>query len=71
VRDPAKRANVALLSCIAFAKPQPLDRQTWRIRLSASGVHALCEFPRQRIGFGRADLGGDSRLSGLRWDRRG
>ena len=70
VRDPAKRANVAVLSCVAFAKPRPIDRQTWRIRLSASGVQALCEFPRQRVGFGRTDLAGDPRLSDLRWERK-
>ena len=70
VRDPAKHANVAVLSCIAFAKPRPVDRQTWRIRLSASGVQALCEFPRQRVGFTRTDLAGDPRLSDLRWERK-
>lgn len=70
VRDPAKRTNVAVLSCLVFAKPKPIDRQTWRIRLSASGVQALCEFPRQRIGFGRADLMGDPRLAALRWERK-
>jgi hypothetical protein len=70
VRDPAKRANVAVLSCLAFAKPRPVDRQTWRIRLSASGVQAICEFPRQRVGFGRVDLAGDPRIAGLRWERK-
>lgn len=68
VRDPAGRANVAVLSCAVFARPKPVDRQTWRIRLSSSGVQALCEFPRQRVGFGRTDLSGDPRLAGLRWD---
>lgn len=71
VRDPRSRCNVAVLSCLAFAKPRPIDRQTWRIRLSASGVQALCEFPRQRVGFGRTDLAGDPRIAGLRWERRG
>ncbi len=71
VRDPQRRANVALLTCRAFAKPRPVDRQTWRIRLSASGVQALCEFPRQRVGFGRTDLAGDPRIADLRWERRG
>ena len=70
MRDPAKRANVAVLSCLAFAKPKPLERQTWRIRLSASGVQAICEFPRQRVGFNRADLAGDPRIAGLRWERK-
>lgn len=70
VRDPAKRTNLALLTCRAFSKPGPIDRQTWRIRLSASGVQALCEFPSQRIGFDRTDLAGDLRLSALNWDRK-
>ncbi|MEW9808068.1 RES family NAD+ phosphorylase [Mesorhizobium sp. ZMM04-5] len=70
VRDPEGRANVALLTCLAFARSRPVDRQTWRIRLSASGVQALCEFPRRRIGFGRADLLGDPRLAGLVWERK-
>lgn len=70
VRDPAKRANVAMLSCHAFARPKPVDRQTWRIRLSSSGVQALCEFPDQRVGFGRQELSGDPRIAGLVWDRK-
>ncbi len=70
VRDPQKRANVAVLSCQVFAKPKPVDRQTWRIRLSGSGVQALCEFPRQRVGFDRIDLAGDPRIAGLRWERK-
>lgn len=68
VRDPQRRANVATLSCRAFAKPRPLDRQTWRIRLSASGVQALCEFPEKRIGFDREAFD-DPRLASLRWER--
>lgn len=70
VRDPERRANVAVLSCLAFARPKPVDRQTWRIRLSASGVQALCEFPAQRVGFDRAALADDPRLAGLQWDRK-
>lgn len=69
VRDPAGRANVALLTCRAFAKRKPVDRQTWRIRLSATGVHALCDFPDRRIGFDRAAFAGDPRLASLVWDR--
>jgi RES domain len=69
VRDADKRANVALLTCRAFAKRLPVDRQTWRIRLSASGVQALCEFPERRIGFDHAAFAGDPRLAAFRWDR--
>jgi hypothetical protein len=62
VRDPRHGRNLALLTAKAFSAREPAERQTWRIRLSASGVQALCEFPKQRIGFARADFGGDPRI---------
>lgn len=68
VRDP-KGFNIALLTCRTFAGSKPADWQSWRIRLASSGVQAICEFPRQRIGFDRAALCGDPRLAGLRWER--
>lgn len=64
-----KGINVALLTCRTFAKPKPVDWQSWRIRLASSGVQAVCEFPRQRIGFERVAFSNDPRLSGLRWER--
>lgn len=69
VRD-ANGINVALLTCRAFAKPNPTQRQTWRIRLGASGVQALCEFPEKRIGFDRSAFDADPRMAGMRWERR-
>lgn len=63
VRDPRHGRNLALLTAKAFSAREPAERQTWRIRLSASGVQALCEFPKQRIGFTRADFGGDPRIA--------
>ncbi|SOC35388.1 RES domain-containing protein [Rhizobium subbaraonis] len=63
VRDPGRGANVALLSAAAFAAPRPMERQTWRIRLSARGVQAICEFPPARVEFTRADFGSDPRLA--------
>ena len=69
VRDPAGRANVAVLACRAFTKSRPADRQTWRIRLSPSEVQALCDFPNQRVGFDRAAFSGDPRLTSLVWER--
>jgi hypothetical protein len=65
VRDPEGRANLAVLTCAAFAVPEPVDRQTWRIRLSATGVQALREFPEKRVGFAREVFAGDPRLAGL------
>ena len=49
-RDP-KGANIALLTCRGFARAKPLEPQTWRIRLGAFGVQAICEFPEKRIEF--------------------
>ena len=69
VRDPGHRANLALLSCIAFSRPKPVERRTWRIRLSAFGVQAICEHPEQRISFGSEAFANDPRLAAMRWQR--
>ena len=68
-RDVDRRANLAVLSCRAFAVPAPVERQTWRTRASAGGVQALCDFPLRRIGFGRESFAGDPRIRALRWAR--
>jgi hypothetical protein len=62
VRDPREGKNLALLTAHGFAAREPVERQTWRIRLSTTGVQALCEFPRTRIGFVRTDFAGDPRI---------
>lgn len=69
VRDPAKGSNLAILMCRAFARPAPIDRQSWRMRVSASGVQALCEFPQQALEFGRDTFAADPRIANLNWDR--
>ncbi len=51
VRDPQGRANLALLTCRAFASRAPLKRQSWRIRLTPGGALAVCEFPELRLAF--------------------
>jgi hypothetical protein len=63
VRDPGAGTNMALLTATAFAAPKPVERQTWRIRLSALGVQALCDHPPKRIGFSREDFRADPRIS--------
>jgi len=68
VRDP-EGINVALLGCRVFTRSQPQEWQTWRVRIGASGVQALCEFPPRRIGFDRPAFSGDPRLAALVWDR--
>ncbi|MGV1835201.1 RES family NAD+ phosphorylase [Rhizobium rhizogenes] len=64
VRDPKGGKNIALLTAHAFAAREPVERQTWRIRLSPAGVQALCEFPKARLGFARSDFGDDPRMRG-------
>jgi RES domain len=68
-RDPHAGANLALLTCLAFAESRPIERQTWRIRLSASGIQAICEFPDLRIGFDRNAFGADPRIAAFDWKR--
>lgn len=61
--------NVALLVCRAFASPEPVERQVWRLHVGASGVRAICAFPEQRLEFDRLALAGDPRIAALRWQR--
>jgi hypothetical protein len=69
VRDPHGGVNLALLSCTVFASPNPVERQTWRIDLSASGVRAVCAFPAAGLEFTRQTFAADPRVAALRWDR--
>jgi hypothetical protein len=69
VRDPARRMNVALLTCRAFRAKAPLARQTWRLRVGATGIQALCEFPRARLDFDCAAFAADARLAHFNWVR--
>lgn len=69
VRDPHAGANLAILTCRAFSQPRPVERQTWRIRLSASGIQAICSFPETRIEFDRKAFARDPRIATFDWDR--
>lgn len=69
VRDPAQGNNLAILTCRTFSQPAPVGHQTWRIRLSASGIQALCEFPQQALEFPRDAFATDRRIAALNWDR--
>ena len=69
VRDPQHRTNIALLTCRAFRGKAPIDRQSWRIRVSSSGAQALCEFPRMSVDFGRDTFTADPRIAALNWTR--
>lgn len=68
-RDPGRGMNLALLSCGAFAQPKPIDQQTWHIRLSEAGAHAICEAPKGGITFDRKAFAADPRIARLHWTR--
>ena len=63
VRDPNTGANIALLTCRAFARAAPAARQTWRMRLGPPGVQAICDFPEVRLEFSRQAFANDPRLA--------
>jgi hypothetical protein len=69
VRDPHAGLNLALLTCRAFARRKPVDRQSWRIYLRASGVQAICEAPRIGLDFDPASFARDPRIASLNWNR--
>ncbi|MDR5654242.1 RES family NAD+ phosphorylase [Ruixingdingia sedimenti] len=69
VRDPAGGANLAVLTCHAFASPQPVERQTWRIRIGPTGAQALREHPRLGLEFPTDSFAPDPRLDDMIWNR--
>lgn len=62
VRDTGRGANLAILACRVFVRPAPVAFQTWRLRFHDGGVLAVCESPRTRLSFARADFN-DPRLA--------
>lgn len=62
-RDPKGGANLAVLHCAAFARPAPVERQSWHIRIGPVAAQALCEYPRCGIEFLRENFAGDLRLA--------
>lgn len=65
VRDPKAGANVAVLTCRAFAKPRPTRFSTWRLFLSDFGVNALCDMPDVRLAFPLDGFADDPRMASL------
>jgi hypothetical protein len=61
--------NLAVLSCRTFATPNPVERQTWRLDISAAGVRAVCAFPESRLEFDAATFAADPRIAAIRWQR--
>ncbi len=69
VRDLQSRANVAILSCRAFAANDVVGRQTWHLHFGGSGVRATCESPKLAIPFARGAFAADPRMASFRWNR--
>jgi hypothetical protein len=57
------------LACRAFSRPEPLERQTWRLNLNPHGARAVCEFPELRLEFTRDAFANDPRIAALNWER--
>ena len=51
VRDPHGRKNVNVLSCAAFAKPNLVQMQTWRIVANGASATAYCNSPQAVLEF--------------------
>lgn len=70
VRAPSgAAANLAILTCRAFTRPEVVARQTWRIHLGSAGGRAICEAPRHSLAFGRDAFAADPRIAAMRWER--
>lgn len=63
VRDPLKRANVALLTWTVFRVHQPQHLQTWHLYLRPTGADAVREFPKLSLTFTQSDFASDGRLT--------
>jgi hypothetical protein len=61
--------NLALLACKVFARPEPVERQTWRISLGELGARAVCAHPEEQLEFGRDAFKNDPRIASMRWQR--
>ena len=62
VRDPSHRANIAVLTCAAFADAAPRTLQTWHIFTRRHAVQARCETTRTQVEFRREEFAGDPRV---------
>jgi hypothetical protein len=69
VRDPAKRANLALLDVAALTPAQKFDEETWILHFGESGVRAICENPKRSLAFDRTSFAADPRSAAWRWER--
>jgi len=63
VRDPGRRANLALLSCTVFTADRPQAHMTWRLAVSARGVNAISDWPVIRLALPMEVFAGDPRFA--------
>lgn len=68
-RYPDPAANIAILRCRAFAYPDIMERQTWRIHLSNTGARVICEFPKEVLNFDPPAFASDPRIASMKWHR--
>ena len=69
VRDPSGNANFAVISCNAFSDSVSVERQSWRIRISALGAQAVRDHPRAGLEFSKHAFSEDPKLSVMVWER--
>jgi hypothetical protein len=69
VRAPGRAANLAILTCRAFARAEVLARQTWRIHFGRGGARAICEAPKHTLTFDQASFANDPRVAAMNWGR--
>lgn len=69
VRDPDNGANLAVLTCTAFQDAAPVERQSWRIRISPAGAQAVRDHPRLGLEYGHDAFDFDPRVEGMEWKR--
>lgn len=69
VRDPDHNANLAVLSCRAFARGEAVAHQTWQLLFGGNGARAVGELPRRRLDFNRTTFAADPRIASMTWER--
>jgi hypothetical protein len=62
VRDPRRGMNYAVLDWHAFARPEPVAQQSWRMHLRIDGALAKCESPYGALDIAISDFKDDDRL---------
>ena len=61
VRDPARRACVAVLAPTAFREPAPLEQRTWLLKVTRERVLAEAAVSGERLAFEARELGAAAR----------